>query len=165
MTVDELLRELKDIQPPTAPDWWLIPPVYLVASATITIIAVLIWSIIRYRRVNRLAILAEQELQRIRSSYLRNKDTHELSLQLAKWLKQVALLAFPARQPQGFTGEAWLSFLDESLGDDSFSSGKGNVFGGSIYRKQVNADAGQLVELCEQWLTAVKPRLQRRGRD
>jgi len=165
MTVDELLRELKDIQPPAAPDWWLIPPVYQVAIGAIIIVSALIWLIIRYRRVNRLASLAEQDLQRIRSTYKRNKDTHELFLQLAKWLKQVALLAFPARQLEGFTGEAWLNFLDESLGDDSFSSGRGNIFGNSVYRKQVNSDAGQLVELCEQWLAAVKPRLQQRGRD
>jgi hypothetical protein len=165
MTVDELLRELKDIQPPAAPDWWLIPPVYLVAiGATITVTA-LVWMIIRYRRVNRLASVAEQDLQRIRSIYKRNKDTHELSLQLAKWLKQVALLAFPARQLEGFTGAAWLNFLDESLGGDSFSNGRGNVFGGSVYCKQVNVDAGQLVELCEQWLAAVKPRLRQRGWD
>lgn len=165
MTVDELLRELKDIQPPAAPDWWLIPPVYLVAIGAIITITALFWLLIRYRRVNRLASLAEQDLQCIRSTYKRNNDSHELSLQLAKWLKQVALLAFPARQLEGFTGEAWLNFLDESLGDDSFSKGRGNVFGGSIYRKQATQDAGQLVALCEQWLAAVKPRLQQRGRD
>ncbi|MGB5330216.1 MAG: DUF4381 domain-containing protein, partial [Gammaproteobacteria bacterium] len=86
-------------------------------------------------------------------------------LQLAQWLKQVALLAFPARQLESFTGEAWLQFLDESIGGDNFTSGRGKVFGDAIYRKQVNVDAGQLVELCEQWLAAVKPRLQQRGRD
>jgi hypothetical protein len=165
MTVDELLRELRDIQPPAAPDWWLIPPVYLVAIGAIIAVTALLWLVVRYRRVNRLASVAEQDLQRIRSIYRRNQDTHELSLQLAKWLKQVALLAFPARQLEGFTGVAWLNFLDESLGGNSFSSGRGNVFGSSIYRKQVNVDADQLVELCERWLAAVKPRLQQRGRD
>jgi hypothetical protein len=165
MTVDELLRELKDIQPPAAPDWWLLPPAYLVVMCAIIAISAMIWWRIRYRRLNRLASLAELELQRIRSTYNSNKDTRELSLQLAKWLKQVALLAFPARQLEGFTGEAWLNFLDKSLGDDSFSSGRGNVFGSSIYRKQVTVDAGQLVELCEQWLAAVKPQLLQRGRD
>jgi hypothetical protein len=74
------------------------------------------------------------------------------------------MLAFPTRQPGSFTGEPWLKFLDESLGDNSFSSGKGKVFGGLIYRKQVTLDAGQLVELCEQWLNAVKPQLLRQGR-
>ena len=165
MTVDELLRELKDIQPPAAPDWWLMPPAYLVVICAIIAISALIWWRIRYRRLNRLASLAELELQRIRSTYNNNKDTRELSLQLAKWLKQVALLAFPARQLEGITGAAWLNFLDKSLGDDSFSSGMGNVFGSLIYRKQVNVDAGQLVELCEQWLAAVKPQLLQRGRD
>ena len=165
MTADELLRELKDIQPPTASDWWLITPVYLVTICAIIAIAALIWLLIRQRRVYRLASLAEQDLQRIRSTYKRDRDTRELSVQLAKWLKQVALLAFPARQLESFTGEAWLKFLDESIGGDSFTSGRGKVFGNAVYRKQVNVDAGQLVELCEQWLAAVKPQLLQRGRD
>jgi hypothetical protein len=164
MTVEELLLELKDIQPPAEPDWWLLPPAYLVAVGVTLAVAASIWLVYRYRRANRLANLAERELQCIRSAYSRNQDTRELSLQLAKWLKQVAMLAFPTRQPGSFTGEPWLKFLDESLGDNSFSSGKGKVFGGSIYRKQVTLDAGQLVELCEQWLNAVKPQLLRQGR-
>jgi type VI protein secretion system component VasK len=165
MTVDELLRELKDIQPPDAPDWWLIPPAYLVAIGVIIVIAALIWLLIRYRRANRLASLAEQDLQRIKSAYTHNRDSHELSLQLARWLKQVALLAFPARQLEGLTGLAWLHFLDESLGENRFSNGSGKIFADSVYRKQANADVGQLIELCEQWLATVKPRLQRQGRD
>jgi len=165
MTVDELLRELKDIQPPNAPDWWLIPPAYLVTIGVIIIIAALTWLLIRYRRVNRLASLAEQELQRIKSAYKHNRDSHELSLRLAQWLKQVALLAFPARQLEGLTGQAWLHFLDESLGENRFSTGSSSILSSSVYRNQANPDVGQLVELCEQWLAAVKPRLQQRGRD
>lgn len=165
MTADELLRELKDIQPPTAPDWWLLAPAFLFAIFGIIAVATLIWLIIRYRRVNRLASLAEQDLQRINSSYTRNRDTRELALQLAKWLKQVAMLAFPSRQLEGFTGEAWLKFLDEVLGDDRFSNGQGYVFASAVYRNQVIVDAGPLVELCEQWLVAVKPRLLQQGRD
>ena len=165
MTVDELLPELKDIQPPDAPDWWLIPPAYLVAIGVIITISALVWLLIRYRRVNRMASLAEQELQRIKSTYRHNRDSHELSLQLAQWLKQVAMLAFPARQLEGLTGQDWLHFLDQSLGENRFSNGGGNILASSVYRKQANADVGQLVELCEQWLVAIKPRLQQRGRD
>lgn len=165
MTVDELLRELKDIQPPVAPDWWLIPPAYLVAIGAIITIAALVWLLIRYRRVNRLASLAERELQRIKSTYRHNRDSHELSLQLAQWLKQVAILAFPARQLEGYTGQAWLNFLDECLGENRFSSSSGCIFASSVYRKQAHADVSQLVELCEQWLAVVKPRLLQRGRD
>ena len=74
------------------------------------------------------------------------------------------MLAFPQQRPEGLTGEGWLKFLDESLGSNSFSRGKGKVFGGSIYREQVDLDAQQLVELCEQWLIIIKPRLLQRSR-
>ena len=89
--------------------------------------------------------------------YSGNRDVRQLGLELSKWLKQVSILAFPQHQPQSFTGEPWLKFLDQSIGGNDFSSGHGKVFGGSIYRQQVNLDAQQLVELCEQWLNSVKP--------
>ena len=164
MTAEELLLELKDITPPREPAWWLIPPGYVVAFCIIIGIAVLAWFTLRYRRANRLAKLADQDLKRIRSSYQRNQDVRQLGLALSKWLKQVSILAFPQRQPEGLSGEPWLEFLDESLAGNNFSSGHGAVFGGTIYHQQVSLDAHQLVELCERWLSAVKPHLLQRGR-
>ncbi len=164
MTVEDLLQELKDIAPPPEPAWWLIPPVYLVALCTVITIAVLVWYILRYRTVNRLARRVDQDLQRIRSLYNHNQDERQLGWELSKWLKRVSILAFPQRQPERLTGESWLEFLDECLGGNSFSGGKGKVFGGSIYREQVDLDAHQLMELCEQWLATVKPQLLQRSR-
>lgn len=165
MTAEELVLALKDIQPPAAPDWWLIAPAYLYAIFGIVAVATLTWLIIRQRRVNRLASLAEQDLQRISSSYTRDGDSREFALQLAKWLRQVAMLAYPSRRIEGCTGDAWLKFLDEGLGDERFSNGQGKLFAHSVYRSQVSVDAAQLVDLCAQWLAAVKPRLLQQGRD
>jgi len=164
MTAEELLLELKDITPPPEPAWWLIPPGYLIVLCVIIGITLLVWFMLRHRRVNRLAKLADQNLQRIRSSYKRNQDARQLGLELSKWLKQVSILAFPQRQPESLTGEPWLEFLDESLDGNNFSSGNGEVFGGAIYHQQVSLDAYQLVALCEQWLITVKPHLLQRGR-
>ena len=164
MTIEELLLELKDIAPPPEPAWWLIPPAYLIALCSIIAIAVLVGFVLRYRTVNRLARQVDQDLQRIRSLYNNNQDARQLGLELSKWLKQVSILAFPQRQPERLTGEGWLTFLDKSLGGNSFRCGKGKVFGGEIYREQVELDAHQLVGLCEQWLTTVKPHLLQRSR-
>ena len=165
MTVEELLLQLKDIQPPPEPAWWLIAPARWVAIGLFGGVAVCIWLMLRYRRANRLASLAEQALQSIGSSYGIDQDPRRFALELSKWLKQVSILAFPTRQPESLNGERWLKFLDESLGDDSFSNGKGKVFGNMIYSRQVNLDAAQLVELCEQWLSVVKPHLRQQGKD
>jgi len=165
MTAEELLLELKDIAPPPEPGWWLIPPVYLVGLCVIVGLAVLAWLMLRYRKANRLVNWANQELQRIRVLYSDNRDAHQLGMDLSKWLKQVSILAFPQHQVESFTGEPWLKFLDQSIAGNDFSSGHGKVFGGSIYRRQVNPDARQLVALCEQWLGIVKPRLLQRSRE
>ena len=164
MTAEELLLELKDITPPPEPAWWLLPPVYLVALASIIVIAGLVWVTLRYRKMNRLAKRADQELLRIRSSYSHNQDARQLGLELSRWLKQVSKVAFPQRQTGCLTGESWLQFLDESHGGTLFSHGEGRIFGGAIYREQVDVDAYRLVELCEQWLTGIKPYLLQRGR-
>jgi len=169
MTAEELLLELKDITPPPEPAWWLIPPFFLVGLCVIIGIAVLTWLMLRYRKANRLANhltnWANQDLQRIRVLYSGNRDAGQLGMELSKWLKQVSILAFPQHQVESFTGEPWLKFLDQSIGGNDFSSGHGKVFGGPIYRRQVNLDARQLVALCEHWLGIVKPRLLQRSRE
>ena len=163
MTVEELLLELKDIQPPLEPAWWLIAPAYWIAIFILLGLAAYIWLILRRRKADRLASLAERELQRIRTLYTHNEDARWLAIELSKWLKQVSILAFPTRHLQSLNGRRWLEFLDETLGSDGFSDGIGQVFGTTIYAKQVNLEAAPLVQLCEQWLMAIKPRLRQRG--
>ncbi|MDH3632452.1 MAG: DUF4381 domain-containing protein [Gammaproteobacteria bacterium] len=163
MTVEELLLELKDIQPPPEPAWWLLAPAHWIAILLLLGVAVCIWFFLRHRRSNRLASLAEQELQRIRSSFARDEDSQRLAIELSRWLKQVAILAFPERHLESLSGKGWLEFLDESLGNNNFSDGTGMVFGSMIYSKQINLDATQLVPLCEQWLSVIKPHLRQRG--
>jgi hypothetical protein len=163
MTVEELLLELKDIQPPPEPAWWLIAPAHWIAILLLIGVAAGIWLFFQRREANRLASLADQELQRIRTLYTRNEDSHRLAIELSRWLKQVAILAFPTRHLESLSGKGWLEFLDESLDNDGFSDGIGQVFGSTIYSKQVNLEAAQLVQLCEQWLSAIKPHLRQRG--
>ena len=163
MTVNELLLELKDIQPPPEPAWWLIAPAQLIAIFLLLGVVGCIWLVFRYREANRLPRIADQQLRRISASYARDEDSGQLALELSKWLKQVSILAFPAHQPEGLSGKDWLKFLDESIGNNSFSKGTGEVFGSMIYSRQINPEADQLVQLCEQWLVAIKPRLRQRG--
>lgn len=165
MTVEELLLELKDIAPPPEPAWWLLSPAYLVVIGSIITVAVLAWFTLRHRTVNCLVTRVDQDLQRIRSAYHHDQDARQLALELSKWLKQVSILAFPQRQPERLTGQPWLKFLDESLAGNDFSNGKGKAFGGSIYREQPDLDAPEMVALCQQWLTTIKPHLLQRGRD
>ncbi len=61
-------------------------------------------------------------------------------------------------------GEAWLEFLDQGIGGRQFSRGSGRLFGGTVYGREIDIDAAEVLDLCERWLSAVKPRLQQRVR-
>lgn len=163
MTAEQLLQQLHDIQPPPEPAWWLIAPAHGIALGLLAAVVTAIWLVLRHRRANRLADLAQQALRDIRSRYDGDQDSRRLALQLSQWLRQVSLLAFPERQPESLCGQGWLQFLDEGLGSNAFSLGHGRIFGNRIYARQVDPDAAELAALCERWLAAVKPRLRQRG--
>jgi hypothetical protein len=163
MTSDELLLQLRDIQPPPEPPWWLLAPAWLWLAAVIAVLCAGAWAWWRRRHSRQLGRLAARELQVIHGDYQRDRDIRQLAIRLSRWLKQVALLAFPTHRLQGVSGDAWLEFLDQGLRDRPFSRGCGRVFGGKVYRRQVELEAGAVIALCERWLRVVKPRL-RQGR-
>lgn len=165
MTAEELLLELKDIQAPAEPGWWLLAPGYVAIFCLLATTFIFLWFAARSRKRRRLVICARQDLRRIESSHLRTQDSRQLALNLSKWLKQVALLAYPEQHLDGITGSHWLQFLDQTLGDASFSRGDGRIFGDAVYQPQTKLDANRVCALCDQWLAAVKPRLLQRGRE
>lgn len=164
MTRDELLRQLRDISPPAEPAWWLPAPGHIaLLLVLLTLVAILVYWRAR-RRSGQLLEQARSELRRIEAEHARDGDASRLSRQLAGWLKRVALAAYPEKRLEGLTGRAWLEFLDQSPGGPVFSAGAGRVFAGDVYRRDVGADAEELLHLCERWLDGLRPRLQRRVR-
>jgi hypothetical protein len=176
MTSAELLLQLRDIQPPPEPAWWLIAPGYFAITAFLIGLFIIAWLLRRRQRNDRLAKLASLELQSIRAEYRQNHDVNLLAIKVSQWLKQVAMLAFPGSQLQSVTGEPWLKFLDQSLshnmgqnmnqdrGESHFSRGCGRIFGAGVYQSSVDLDADRIFALCERWLNAIKPQLQQRSR-
>lgn len=160
----QLLLELKDISAPPEPGWWLLAPAYTLLAAAVLGVAVLTWWWWRRRRRRRLLRLATVELDRIDAGSSGEDDAGQTALALARWLKQVALLAYPDDRLEGLSGDEWLAFLDRSLGQDRFSRGEGRVFADAVYRREADFDTAGLLGLCRSWLRAVEPRLQRRSR-
>jgi len=172
MTREELLLQLRDILPPPEPAWWLVAPVYLTIAALLPGLFIIAWLSWRRQRADRLAMAARLELQAIRAGYRQHQNVHLFANKVSRWLKQVAMLAFPGNQLQSVTGEPWLRFLDQSLNigqntdhDTShFSRGCGRIFGAAVYQSSVDLDADQVFALCERWLNSIKPLLRQRGR-
>ena len=164
MTREELLRQLRDISPPAEPAWWLPAPGHVALMLVFAAFAAALIYWIARRRSGLLFRQARHELRRIEAEYARVGDTSRLSLQLAVWLKRVALAAYPERRLERLTGMEWLDFLDATLGGKTFSSGAGRIFAGSVYSREVGADSAELLRLCANWLEALGPRLRRRRR-
>ena len=164
MNREELLLELRDISAPPEPDWWLLAPAYPALAAVALGIMLLAWWWRRRQRSRRLLRLAAIELDRIDAGFGSDGDAGRLALALARWLKQVALLAYPDDRLEGLSGDQWLAFLDRSLGQDRFSRGEGRIFADAVYRREADFDGAGLLGLCRSWLRAVAPRLLRRGR-
>jgi hypothetical protein len=159
MTLEELKLGLQDILPPSEPGWWQLAPAYVVGLCLVIAVVAASWFFARYRRRKQVADLAAADLLRIKSAYSKHNDAHELTLELSKWLKQVAMLAFPEQSAAGLTGAPWLQFLDQVLGGQDFREGSGKVLGKSIYQQEFEVNPGQLLTLCERWLQALGPSL------
>lgn len=163
MTHEELILGLKDLRPPTEPGWWLLAPGYMLVILLLLSLITAFWIVLRRRKLMLRFTAARLELERIRSAHRNDGDSQQLTGELAQWLKRVALLAFPESRLEGVTGSDWLSFLDDSLGDVSFTRGEGSAFASAVYQRKAQPDVERLLSLCERWLQAVKPRLIRRG--
>ena len=164
MNREELLLELRDISAPPEPAWWLLAPAYTILAAAALGVVLLAWWWWQRQRSRRLLRLATIELDRIGNGS-GGGDAGQLARALARWLKQVALLAYPDHRLAGMHGDEWLAFLDRSLGQERFSRGEGRILADAVYRREADFDAAGLFGLCRDWLRAVEPRLRRRGRD
>ena len=178
MTREALLLQLRDIQAPPEPAWWLLAPAYLVLAGLLILVLFLGWMLLRRRRADRLVNCATAELLSIKADYLRDQDAERLAIRISRWLKQVALLAFPHDPVQSSSGDAWLRFLDQSMNQGhgprqdrdkpQFSEGCGQFFGAQIYQAnfgfESNFEAAEVLILCEHWLASIKPQLQQQGR-
>ena len=163
MTAEELLLELRDIQAPPAPEWWLIAPAYLIGIVIIIVLFLAFVLLRRNKNKNRLVNQASHDLQQIKTSHQRDGDNHLLALNLSKWLKQVSILAFPELQPASLSGQCWLNFLDQSNKTVSFSKGAGLLFAGSVYCRAPQFDPIETIDLCERWLLGIRPQLLAHG--
>lgn len=159
MPVDELLAQLKDITGPSAPGWWPLAPGWWLLLAIILGLAITLYFLKKRKAAYRPFFSANDELQKLKDLYLKDKDTRKLAQALNEWLKRVALFAYPDQQLAGLTGQAWLEFLDACAGMTHFTEGPGQVFSQAIYDSRSRLDASQLLELCERWLVAIKPQL------
>jgi len=146
------LSQLRDIHLPAPVSWW--PPApgwWLLLALLLTLLLFGYW-LLRRRRQNAWRREALAQLQQLRGS---NEAT--TAAQLSVLLRRVAISRYPQAEVASLTGEAWLAFLDKTLGEGSpFQSGPGRALLTGPYAATVDLDAPALLTLVERWIKRVK---------
>ncbi len=155
MTPEDLFRELKDIDLPAEPGWWLMSTFsQLVVALSIGLIAVF-WFYKNRQRKNRRTLEARRNLSRIRIEYRQQADARQTLVSLSAWLKQVAMAAFPDQGVAPLTGRAWTDFLQQTTPKPIFNSEQQRLFSSEVYRRQVDCDLDPVIDACERWLIEI----------
>ncbi len=151
---DPLELPLRDIHLPEPVSWWPPAPGWwslLVLILTAGILA-LWWQRRRMQNQRSVKRLSLQHLTRLRTAFAEHKDCQRLTRELSALLRRASVSAYSREETAGLTGEAWLSFLDQSLGDRRFTHGAGRFLLDAPYQRQPRLDASDLLSLCEDWI-------------
>ncbi len=142
------LSQLRDIHLPAAVPWWPPAPGWWGLLALALIAASVAYAVYARRRHNRWRGGALTALAR-----LRNETPERLLRELSVLLRRVAVSRYPRQDVAALTGEAWLAFLDRTLGEGmAFRSGVGQVLRSGPYAHHAEVDAAALIDLCERWI-------------
>ena len=143
---DDLLTQLRDIQPPgvgimPAPGWWILVVLGLLLGAV---------SFYLYRRYQRKGWQREAflELEQLRSGLGNVPPARTLS-QTSTLVRRVALAARPRSDVASVHGEAWLNLLDSIVGKPLFKDGFGRLLETGPYQANPSLGENDLHELLD----------------
>lgn len=126
--------QLRDIHLPGEPSWWPPAPGWWLLALLLAALAyaLLRWAL-RWRRKRR----RQRELQAEFAAMVGISDPMQRLQALSALLRRAARLVDPLAA--ALQGEAWLAFLDQHCGDQSFTRGPGRVLLDAPYRPTVRA--------------------------
>lgn len=141
---------------PPAPGWWGLAILILALAA----VGVYLWRRQRRPTVRKLGLA---ELNRLERDDL---PTVEKVRQLSTLLRRIGLSTADRTEVAGLTGQAWLEWLDQPLGEPRFSRGPGRLLLDAPYRPTVEGELGELFALSRDWLHRLPAKdLESGGRD
>lgn len=149
------LQNLKDIALPSpisqwpAYGWWL-----LLALVILGLIAVGIYFWLRHRRLayQREALTHLQTLENKRLDY----SESELTTQVSELLKRVAMTREGRDQCASLSGDAWLTYLDQTGKTTDFTQGAGRALGSDQFNPATTVDLEGLFRVSHKWIQSQK---------
>lgn len=147
MIPDDVLEQLRDIQPPPpsglwplAPGWWILAALVLV---TLTVVAVLGWRRHRRRAPKRAA------LARLARHTVPEHPGPDWFASLNRLLKEAAIARHPGDQPAGLSGKQWSGFLARTSGDPDRPW---QQLVNASYRPQSELSPAEALQLADYWI-------------
>ena len=152
------LDQLKDIHLPNPVSLW--PPAigwWVLAVLALFGLAALLMFLLRHHRKQRYRRLACQQLAQLHQCYQEERNDLDYLLSINKLLKQVSVNYYNKNQVSRLSGEAWLTFLDQTGNTRAFSQGPGRVLATGPYAtpEQLSTeltDIEPLSQCCSDWI-------------
>ena len=157
--MDSTSLPLRDFHLPSPIGWW--PPGpgwWIVLLLSIAGALMVIWYRKHFTGL-RIKKQAMRELVELRETP-GFSDAERIGL-LSALIRRVCLSYYPRAGVAALTGREWLRFLDQALGDSSFSTGPGLALLDAPYRQHIDVKPGRLFALFERWIGALPRRVAR----
>lgn len=152
------LEQLRDIHLPDPIGWW--PPAIgwvLLGVFTLLVLLGLVGLLVRYVIHNRAKRQALRLLKTYQDAYLKQPNAPLTSSRISELLKRVALVYYPREKTASLSGEAWITFLNDTSKQLDFRSVSVLLID-CPYQPSSTHDLSPLFDLAQQWIK------QRRGR-
>lgn len=110
------LAQLHDIHLPTPIGWWPLAPGWIVLICLVLCLALRLSHVIRCRYLHgRARRQALRTLTDYEKQHRQHPNSQRSSALISELLKRVALAYYPREQVAGLQGDAWLTFLNETM--------------------------------------------------
>lgn len=136
---------------PETPGW------YLLAGLSVLVVLWLTWRLFKRWRANAYRREGLRELSEIEGLVADSSNRSEALQSLPELLKRVALVAYPRARVAELCGDAWLGFLDGTVGSTEFTQGVGRMLPKLSYvpvtTGQISdSEANDLISLAGSWI-------------
>jgi len=153
--------QLRDIHLPDPVSWWPPAPGWWVLVALIILSFLAVRAFLKIHKARRVRVAALKELELLSTGFTQMQDAHHLVKALSVLLRRICLSYYPRFDVAGLTGEAWLRFLDQHLGEEighgRFCEDPGRSLITAPYQAKAEIDGLGLLKLCRDWITALPP--------
>ena len=147
---------LNDIHLPEAVSWWPLAIGWWVLM--VVVVVTLVGGYWLYKRLTRKTATKQAKAILLTIRQNASNDVLQTIKELSACLRRVSISVDSREKTAGLVGDAWLSYLDESMEGAPFKKGIGRLLVDAPYQplivEEVKVDA--LIILCETWVARQK---------